>query len=125
MLKETRFGPEIQVGRAGFIVSEEESAPEGPSERLDIKDLRKAVSRADVSGVVLSLCTSGRGRQKTTSLRLFDGTGECEVVISHEQTPPPRELVVGMEIEITGARVDHCNEREMLFCDARSRIKTI
>jgi hypothetical protein len=79
----------------------------------------------DVRGVILSLNTTGRGREKTTSIRLFDGTGECELVIPHEQLAPPDGLAQGTEIELSAALADHPDGKTVLRCDGRSALKII
>ena len=125
VLKETRFGREIQVGKTGFIVPEEPPAPAGLSRPGNLGDLADAPGRVDVRGVILSSSTTGRGRQKATTLRLFDGTGECTVLIAHDQIEPPEGLAQGVEIELLGALAANEDGRLVLRCDRGSRLRTI
>jgi hypothetical protein len=122
-LRETRYGREIHVGRSGFVMNDGAPPEEGPSERRDLGQLEGATGRADVGGVVLSLASSGRGRQKTTTFRLFDGTGEAEVVVPHGQVQPPPGLAPGVEMELLNARIERREGRPVLVCDGRSELK--
>jgi hypothetical protein len=124
-LRETRFGREIHVGKTGFIVPEDALPGAGPSGPANPGNIRDAPGRVDVRGVILSLNTTGRGREKTTSIRLFDGTGECELVIPHEQLAPPDGLAQGTEIELSAALADHPDGKTVLRCDGRSALKII
>jgi hypothetical protein len=125
VLKETRFGREIQVGKTGFIVPDEPPAPAGPSRSADLAGLAESPGRVDVRGVILSFDTTGRGRQKATTLRLFDGTGECEVFVPHELLEPPPGLAQGVEIELSAAITAHDGDRVVLRCDSRTALKLI
>lgn len=124
-LRETRFGREIHVGKGGFIVPEEETSTEVSSVPSDPGSLRDAPGRMDVRGVILSIGTSGRGRQRTTLIRLFDGIGECELVIPHDRLAPPPGLAQGMEIELSAAMADHDGGKLVLRCDQRSGLRII
>lgn len=125
VLKESRFGREIQVGKTGFIVPEEAPAPAGPSTKADLCGLPDGSARVDVRGVILSTQTAGRGSQKVTTLRLFDGTGECGVVIPHDQLEPPPGLAQGVEMEISGALTSNVDGQTVLRCDRGSRLRRI
>jgi len=107
------------------LMTEEARTETGPSEKRNIADLGNAPGRVDVRGVILSLSATGRGRQKQTTLRLFDGTGECGVVIPHDQLPPPPELALGVEIELGSAIVERSETPALLRCDRRSGLKII
>lgn len=124
-LRSSRYGEEIHVGKTGFIVLEEEPQDDGPSEKRDIGELPKASGRVDVRGVVLSVNTSGRGRQKTTAIRLFDGTGECDIFVLHEATALPPGLGAGMEMELAGVNLESRDGRPVLRCDRRSSIRIV
>ncbi|MBM4248842.1 MAG: hypothetical protein FJ149_05300 [Euryarchaeota archaeon] len=122
-LRDTRYGREIHVGRSGYIMNEGPPPEEGPSTPRDVGQLGEAKGRADVHGVVLRLETSGRGRQKTTTLRLFDGTGEVDVIVPHGQLQPPEGLAPGAEVVILNARIERSRGPAVLVCDARSGLK--
>jgi ssDNA-binding replication factor A large subunit len=122
-LRETRFGREIYVGKNGFLLSEDGIQEDGPSEPRNIGDIGKAPGRVDVTGVILSLDSAGRGRQKMTVMRLFDGTGEIELTVPHEQLTPPAGMAQGVEILLSAALVDHQNGVAVLRCDRRSGLK--
>lgn len=124
-LRETRYGREIHVGRTGFVIAESAPLDDGPSERQNINDLGKAAGKVDVKGVILSLNTTGRGRQKLTTIRLFDGTGECDVSVPHDRLSPPDGLDQGVEIEVLSARAERSNDHFTLHCDSRSCLKII
>jgi hypothetical protein len=79
----------------------------------------------DLRGVILSIGTFGRGRQKVTTLRVFDGTGECEVIVPHELLEPPPGLAQGVEIEVSAASPGDEGGRLVLRCDGRSLMKII
>ena len=124
-LKQTTYGREIHVGKTGFIIAENASAEDGPSTPCNINELGDAPGRADVKGVILALDTSGRGGHKMTIIRLFDGTGECELAIPQKQPGTPSGLGQGVEIELSGALVLKQNGMATLLCDDRSRLKII
>jgi len=124
-LRETRFGREIHVGKTGFLLAEEARNETGPSEPRNIADLGNAPGRVDVKGVILSLSVTGRGRQKQTTIRLFDGTGECGLIIPHEQLPPPPGLAQGVEVELASVIVERPEAPALLRCDRRSGLKII
>lgn len=125
ILRKTRYGREIHVGKTGFVLAEDAPLDDGPSEHQNINDIGKAAGRVGVNGVILSLNTTGRGRQKLTTLRLFDGTGECEVSVPHERLSPPDGLDQGVEIEVVSARAERSNDHFTLHCDSRSCLKII
>lgn len=124
-LRETRYGREIHVGKTGFMILEDARPDDGPSEPKNINDIGKAAGRVDVKGVILSLNTTGRGRQKLTTIRLFDGTGECEISVPHELLMPPDGLNQGVEIELFAVLAERSNDNITLHCDNRSRLKII
>lgn len=124
-LRETRYGREIHVGRTGFVIPEEPPAGDGKSEPRNLHELGQARGRVDVKGVILAINTIGRGRQKITSIKLFDGTGECALTIPHALLLPPPGLVQGAEIELSGARVVRREGQLSLECDKSSRLQTI
>ncbi len=121
-LRETRFGREIHVGKTGFIIAEDAPPDDGPSTPRDIIEIGKTPGRVDVKGVILYAETRGRGSQKSTGIRLFDGTGEINVAIPHEKLAPPPAIGQGVEISVLSARVDWENGRPALICDGRSRL---
>jgi len=123
VLKMTRFGPEIHVGRNGFIVPEEAPAPLGPPQKRDIKDLDEG--RVIVKGVLLSLDISGRGRARSARGRLFDGTGEIDVLFPEILLEFLSGAGVGTELEVAGAEVDSLEGRRFLRCDDRTRIRIL
>ena len=124
-LRNTPYGQQIHVGKAGFIIPEKAPIEDGPSKPRNIDELGAAQGRADVKGVILALNITGRGRHKMTVIRLFDGTGECELAIPHEQFGLPSGLGQGVELDLLGACVLKKNGIATLLCDNRSRLKII
>lgn len=122
-LKETKYGREVHVGRSGFIVPEEVPAAQGPPQKRDIRDLE--TGRVIVKGVILSLTVSGRGKNRSARGRLFDGTGEVEVLFSEQQLEPLAGANVGTEIELSGAEAVTQEGRRFLRCDERARIRIL
>lgn len=122
-LKQTRYGPEIHVGRSGFMVPEEAKVPQGPPQKRDIKDLD--AGRVIVKGVILSLEVSGRGRNRSARGRLFDGTGEVEVLFSEQLLDQLCVAKVGTEMELSGAETDSREGRLFLRCDMQTRIRIL
>jgi ssDNA-binding replication factor A large subunit len=122
-LKETRYGREVHVGRSGFIVPEEVLTASGPPQKRDIKDLD--AGRVIVRGVILSLSISGRGRNRSGRGRLFDGTGEVEVLFAEPQLEALSGVNAGTEIELSGAEAVSEDGHRFLRCDERSRIRIL
>ncbi len=137
VLRTTRFGQQIHVGRSGFIVLDEDVNErtltgcdelldeDRPSEKRDIRELSGADERVDVKGVILSITNAGRGRQKATTIRLFDGTGECDIIIPDGTVAPLPELDIGLELEFAKTRIEHRSDRIILHCDRRSSIRIV
>jgi len=139
-LKDTKYGREVHIGRTGFITVEGEpvalkrEAGKAPSEpamsesdekpvAADIKHLPEAGRRVNVTGVMLSLKASGRGRARQTEARFFDGTGECDVVFRGASQARAAEMSVGTEAELAGAMVFERDGKKALLCDDRTDIR--
>lgn len=122
-LKETKYGREVHVGRSGFIVPEEAPVVQGPPQKRDIKDLD--AGRVIVRGVLLSLNFSGRGRNRSARGRLFDGTGEVEVVFSEHMLEALSGANVGTELELSGAETASQEGKLFLRCDEHARIRIL
>ena len=123
VLKMTRYGPQIHVGSNGFIVLEEVAPIFGPPPRCDIKDLDRG--HVIVKGVLLSLAISGRGKNRSARGRLFDGTGETDVVFSDQALELLSGAVAGTEIEIWAAEVVSHGGQRYLRCDERARVRIL
>ena len=123
--KETRYGPEIQVGRTGFIVVEATPAEEGPPAPVNISELGGARGRVVVRGVLTSLSSSGRGRARTVVGRIFDGTGECEVDFSTAPQDCLEGLGPGLEVEVSGAAVRLKGSIPSLICSASTKVRIV
>jgi len=123
VMKNTKYGPQIHVGRNGFIVLEEQPAIAGPPAMRDIKDLEDG--KVIIKGVLLSLEFSGRGRNRSALGRLFDGTGEIEVRFSNVATETLLGASVGTEIEISGAQVVTESGLKRLVCDDNAVIRIL
>ena len=123
VLKNTKYGPQIHVGRNGFIVLEEQPRMAGPPVLRDIKDLDEG--NVIVKGVLLSLSWTGRGKNRTALGRLFDGTGEIDVLFSKNGAEILAEASVGVEIELSGARVEAKSGRKQLVCDDATLVRIL
>jgi len=123
VMKNTRYGPQIHVGRNGFIATDESAGTPGPPVRRDIKDLDGGMVM--VRGVLLSFSVSGRGRKRSALGRLFDGTGEIEVQFYGTSIETLTGSNVGVEVEIAGARVVSEDGKRQLVCDERASIRIL
>ena len=123
VLKQTRYGPEIHVGRTGFIVPEEPPRQEGPTKECALKDLDGG--RVTVRGVLLSWDVSGRGHNKVARGRLFDGTAEAKMQIIGPLLEGLSQARVGTELELSGALVETLDGTTMLGCDERTKIRIL
>jgi hypothetical protein len=172
-LKQTRYGPEIHIGRTGFLVPEgngngrkvrksrakmeppesaggRASSPEpemgpGPAgspsisgtkpaptaseaenEELalsTVKELPCPGRRVIVTGVIVALKASGRGRARQVVARFFDGTGECDAVFQGASIPQIANLEVGSELELAKALVMMRDGQNCIVCDDMTEVK--
>jgi hypothetical protein len=123
VLKNTKYGPQIHVGRNGFIVPEEPPAVAGPPVLHDIKDLDGG--RVIVKGVLLSFVASGRGRNRTAVGRLFDGTGDVEVQFGPISLEKLSNANAGVEVEISGALAVTEGDKRRLICDEHASMRIL
>jgi hypothetical protein len=123
VLKNTKYGPQIHVGRNGFIVPEQVSEAAGPPVPCDIKDLDGG--RVIAKGVLLSFVISGRGKNRCALGRLFDGTGEVDVQFSQNAVEALAGSQVGVEVEISGALVAMESGRRRLVCDEHAVLRIL
>jgi len=187
-LKQTRYGPEIHIGRTGFLVPEgdgngrndgksmakggqpegaggpgkgprPESGPgrgsgleSGPGPKgvhsqsetyrseayrvpaafdaeeeepviSTVKELPGPGRRVVVTGVILSLRASGRGKARQVVARFFDGTGECDAVFQGASIPRISNLEVGSELELAKAIVMMREGWVCLGCDDKTEVR--
>lgn len=123
VLKNTRYGPQIHVGRNGFIILEEVAPPPAPPVSRDIKDMESG--RVIARGVLVSFSVFGRGKNRSAIGRLFDGTGEAEVLFSEMLLESLSRANAGTEIEISGAQVVLHDGRRQLVCDGHSSVRIL
>jgi len=123
VLKNTKYGPQIHVGRNGFIVPEQSNVESGPPVPCDIKDLDGG--RVIAKGVLLSLVISGRGKNRSALGRVFDGTGEVDVQLSQNAVEALAGSQVGVEVEISGALVAMESGRKRLVCDEHAILRIL
>ncbi|MGQ9583746.1 MAG: hypothetical protein ACUVV6_09610 [Thermoplasmatota archaeon] len=123
--REGRFGPEIQLGRGGFMLLEAPEPAEVPSVPANIDKLAGLRGRVTVRGVLLSMSSSGRGRGRIVTARIFDGTGECLVELSGMSPDALEGLAAGQEVELTGALVMSAGGAPALRCDGGTRIRRV
>jgi len=123
VLRNTKYGPQIHVGRNGFIILEEPPAVAGPPVLRDIKDLDGG--RVIVKGVLLSFLASGRGRNRTAVGRLFDGTGEVEVQFGPILLEKLSNANVGVELEVAGALAVTEGDKRRLICDEHASLRIL
>ena len=123
VLRMTRYGPQIHVGRNGFIVPIEPAADAGPPPERNVKDLDSG--RVIVKGVLLSLTISGRGRNRSARGRLYDGTGETDVIFVEDLIEALSGTSVGTELELSGAQVVSQEGHKHLLCDERTNVRIL
>ncbi len=124
-LKDGRFGPEIHLGRSGFLLHEAPGPTEGPPAPANIDQLAGLSGRVTVRGVILSISPSGRGRARSLVARVFDGTGECVVDMSGAPPEGTEGLAPGREVELSGAIVERGGGAPSLRCDRSSRVRMV
>jgi ssDNA-binding replication factor A large subunit len=123
VLKNTKYGPQIHVGRNGFIVLENPAETPSSPVRCDIKDLDSGT--VIVRGVLLSFSVFGRGRKRSARGRLFDGTGEIEVRFVGTSIEALLGSNIGVEIEMSGAKVVSQDGQKQLVCDETANIRIL
>ncbi|MEM2869716.1 MAG: hypothetical protein QW379_04760 [Thermoplasmata archaeon] len=127
VFKETAFGPEIHVGRKGFIVVEQTPAarPPSPATIGGLRNLTNPGDRVTVQGVLTFFSSTGGGRARTVLARLFDGTGECEVEFSGLPPESLNGLAPGVEVELSGAFVSHDKRFPSLICTSGTTVRIV
>ena len=123
VLKNTKYGPQIHVGRNGFIVLDEPAETPCPPARRDISDLDSG--KVIVKGVLVSFLVFGRGKKRFARGRLFDGTGEIEVQFLGTSIEALAGSNVGVEIEISGAKVVNEGDHRQLVADETASIRIL
>jgi hypothetical protein len=123
ILRMTRYGPQIHVGRNGFIVPMGPAADAGPLPERHVKDLDSG--RVIVKGVLLSFAISGRGIHRSARGRFYDGTGETDVIFAEYLIETLSGAGVGTELELSEAKIVSQDGHKHLLCDERTRVRIL